>query len=150
MSRLMSLLISGLLALAMAQPAFAEAKKNKGKHKGAEAERAAGKDNDKDLGNIVLKGVITAAELNTIHDFIRRNGVQAFGASQGLPPGIAKNLSRGKPLPPGIAKRFMPQGLLGRLPPRPGYEWEVVDGDILLVETATRVIVDVLKDILKN
>ena len=27
---------------------------------------------------------------------------------QSLPPGIAKNLARGKPLPPGIAKRAVP------------------------------------------
>ena len=29
-----------------------------------------------------------------------------------LPPGIVKNLARGKPLPPGIAKRMVPGGML--------------------------------------
>ncbi len=140
MPRLMTFLIAGLLALTMLQPAFAEAKKNKGKHKGAAVER--------DIGESVAHAVITAAALNIIHDFIRRNGVQVFGPPQGLPPGIAKNLARGKPLPPGIAKRHMPQDLLGRLKPRPGYEWQAVDADIVLVEIATRVIVDILKDIL--
>ena len=141
MPRLISFLIAGLLALAIAQPAFAEAKqKNKGQHKGPQVER--------DAGDILLKGVISAAELNIIHDFIRRNGVQVFGPPQGLPPGIAKNLARGKPLPPGIAKRYLPQGLLGQLPPRVGYEWHVVDSDIVLIEIATRVIVDILKGVL--
>jgi hypothetical protein len=31
---------------------------------------------------------------------------------QALPPGIAKNVARGKPLPPGIAKRAVPADLL--------------------------------------
>lgn len=64
-----------------------------------------------------------------------------------LPPGIAKNLQRGKPLPPGIAKQALPAGLVRVLPPvRDGYERIVVDGKILLVEIATRVIHDVLVD----
>lgn len=33
-------------------------------------------------------------------------------APQALPPGIAKNVARGKPLPPGIAKRALPADLL--------------------------------------
>ena len=63
---------------------------------------------------------------------------------QGLPPGVAKNLARGKPLPPGIAKRYLPPDLLGRLPARPGYEWVAVGSDIALIAIATGVIVDIL------
>lgn len=67
--------------------------------------------------------------------------------SGGLPPGIAKNLERGKPLPPGIAKQYLPVGLVNELPaPHPGYERLIVDGKILLVEIASRVIHDVLTD----
>lgn len=67
--------------------------------------------------------------------------------SGGLPPGIAKNLERGKPLPPGIAKQYLPDGLANALPaPHPGYERLIVDGKILLVEVATRIIHDVLTD----
>jgi len=66
---------------------------------------------------------------------------------QGLPPGVAKNLSRGKPLPPGIAKKQLPSDLSRRLPPvRDGYERIIVDGRVLLVEIATQVIHDVLMD----
>jgi Ni/Co efflux regulator RcnB len=65
-----------------------------------------------------------------------------------LPPGIAKNLARGKPLPPGIAKQVLPGGLQEMLPPPPrGYERIIVDGKVLLVEIATRVIHDVLMDV---
>ena len=67
---------------------------------------------------------------------------------KGLPPGIAKNLARGKPLPPGIAKQQLPDGLVHALPAPPrGYERIIVDGKVLLVEIATQVIHDVLTDI---
>ena len=65
-----------------------------------------------------------------------------------LPPGIQRQLERGKPLPPGIAKRF--DGPIAREVPRyPGYEWERVGADVVLIEAATRVIVDVLVDALR-
>jgi len=67
--------------------------------------------------------------------------------SKGLPPGIAKNLARGKALPPGIARQYLPEGLLHTLPPPPrGYERIIVDGKVLLVEIATQVIHDILSD----
>jgi hypothetical protein len=70
---------------------------------------------------------------------------------KGLPPGIAKNLERGKPLPPGIAKQVLPQGLIAKLPPSPhGYERIIVDGKILLVEVATNVIHDILVDVIMH
>jgi len=67
---------------------------------------------------------------------------------KGLPPGIEKNLARGKPLPPGIAKQYLPDGLNKELPAPPkGYERVIVDGKVLLVEIATQVIHDVLMDV---
>ena len=64
-----------------------------------------------------------------------------------LPPGIAKNLQRGKPLPPGIAKQALPAALVSQLPPAPrGFERIEVAGKILLVEVATQVVHDVLED----
>jgi Ni/Co efflux regulator RcnB len=66
-----------------------------------------------------------------------------------LPPGIAKNLARGKPLPPGIAKQVLPAGLVELLPPPPrGFERIEVAGRILLVEIATQVIHDALEDLI--
>lgn len=66
-----------------------------------------------------------------------------------LPPGIAKNLARGKPLPPGIATRHLPHNLLRGLPYHEGYQWLAAGTNLLLVNTASRVIADVLKDVLK-
>lgn len=68
--------------------------------------------------------------------------------AESLPPGIQRNLERGKPLPPGIAKRFDGQ-LASQLPRYPGYEWERVGADVVLIEAATRIVVDVLVDVLR-
>jgi hypothetical protein len=65
-----------------------------------------------------------------------------------LPPGIRKNLARGKTLPPGIAKKTLPSDLLGRLGARPGYEVAHVGWDVVLVEVATGIVRDVLKDVI--
>ena len=70
------------------------------------------------------------------------------GGRKGLPPGIAKNLARGKALPPGIAMQSLPAPLVAQLPPAPdGYQRVVIDGRVLLVEIATRVIHDMLEDL---
>ena len=66
---------------------------------------------------------------------------------QPLPPGIRKNLARGKPLPPGIAKKHAPAPMVARLPVHPGHEWRVVGTDLVLVAIATAVVVDILIDV---
>ncbi len=78
-------------------------------------------------------------------------GMGMSGGLSALPPGIAKNLGRGKPLSPGIAKQVLPIALVNTLPPVPeGYERIIVAGKILLVEIATQVITDVITDVLLN
>ena len=70
------------------------------------------------------------------------------GANGGLPPGIAKNLARGKPLPPGIAKSYLPSHVIADLPRLPsGLDYVIVAGKLLLVEAATAAIRDVLLDV---
>lgn len=63
---------------------------------------------------------------------------------ESLPPGIAKNLARGKPLPPGIAKKQLPDDLIILLPARPGARW-LVAGDMVLLIDAGDVIVDLIR-----
>lgn len=67
-----------------------------------------------------------------------------WGANPALPPGIQKNLARGKPLPPGIAKKLDGR-LLGQLPRYQGYEWKQVGVDLILVAVATGLIYEVLE-----
>jgi len=62
-----------------------------------------------------------------------------------LPPGIAKNLARGKPLPPGIAKRTVPGSMLNQLPYYPGYEWQTVGNDLVLVALSTAIVTSIIK-----
>jgi Ni/Co efflux regulator RcnB len=91
-------------------------------------------------------------EVSIIASWYREHGHATHQKTRGknsgsLPPGIAKNLARGKPLPPGIAKQYLPDSLVSALPAPPrGFERVVVDGKILLVEVATRVIHDILTD----
>lgn len=93
----------------------------------------------------------TDGEASIIRAYYRNHDTAENGKKRGkksLPPGIAKNLERGKQLPPGIAKQALPAGLIGQLPPPPkGFERIELQGKVLLVEIATQVIHDVLEDI---
>lgn len=66
-----------------------------------------------------------------------------WNAGPALPPGIQKNLARGKPLPPGIAKKLDGR-LVGRLPHYDGYEWQQAGTDLILVALASGIIYEVL------
>jgi hypothetical protein len=66
---------------------------------------------------------------------------------QSLPPGIRKNLARGKPLPPGIEKTRMPDGFIQALPQHQGYEWRRAGADLVLVASGTLVISDILEGV---
>ncbi|WP_368543384.1 anti-virulence regulator CigR family protein [Enterobacter soli] len=66
-----------------------------------------------------------------------------------LPPGIAKNLARGKPLPPGIAKKTVPAKMLGQLPSYPGYEWRVVGDNLVLIALSTAIVTTIINGVFK-
>ncbi len=68
---------------------------------------------------------------------------------EALPPGLRKNLARGKAMPPGIAKRFPPDGLRTSLSVPIRYEVIEVGWDVFLVEVATGIIHDVLMDVIR-
>ena len=106
------------------------------------------------LADVGVSVVFSGDEIKIISAWYRDHGSASIrgdgkGKSKGLPPGIDKNLERGQPLPPGIAKQNLPGGLLQTLPaPHAGYERIIVDGKVLLVEIATRVIHDILTDVI--
>jgi hypothetical protein len=66
-----------------------------------------------------------------------------------LPPGIQRNLARGKPLPPGIAKRFAPANLSQRVRVPQGYQLMEMGRDLVLVNVATNLIHDILRDVVR-
>lgn len=68
-----------------------------------------------------------------------------------LPPGLEMQLERWGRLPPGLEKRALPgdlSSLLGR--PLDGLHRQVVGTDVLLVETATGIILDILRGVAYN
>lgn len=69
---------------------------------------------------------------------------------EALPPGLERQLERNGRLPPGLEKRRLPAELDRRLPRRrAGLERVVVDTDVLLIETATGIIRDILRDVVR-
>ncbi len=66
-----------------------------------------------------------------------------------LPPGLQKRIAKQGALPPGLEGRALPADLepkLSRLPE--DYARVIIDADIAILNTKTRVVVDILADIL--
>ena len=137
------------ICLAAAAPALAQ---GKGTDKGNGKPGKAGGSTVQDVVEGVTAGVLGAV----LSDDERRIIQRYFGEHPStvkvkeLPPGIRKKLARGGAMPPGIAMQVLPDGLHRQLPPRFGQHYEIIGTDVVLVETATRVIVDVLKDVLRG
>jgi hypothetical protein len=130
-------ILSICVVVALAGPALAQGKGGGHGNKG-------GTGADAPTAGEVVADAITAAERSIILSYIGDHRAEPAFQAKPLPPGIQKNLARGKPLPPGIAKRYLPNGLLTQLPPRPGYEWRIIGNDVLLVVAATQLIVGIL------
>ncbi len=65
-----------------------------------------------------------------------------------LPPGLQKQLDKNGRLPPGLAKRDLPGDLNTQLPPeQTGTERVIAGNDVVLVDQATGIILDVLRDV---
>ncbi|MCH7942044.1 MAG: hypothetical protein IIB67_02290 [Proteobacteria bacterium] len=66
-----------------------------------------------------------------------------------LPPGLAKQLEKNGRLPPGLEVRGLPDALAKQLPdPGEGRKRVVVDNDVVLIDTQTGRVLDILKDVL--
>ena len=150
----LALILGALLCAPL--PAVSAPPEGKGKgnpHKEQKQDKAARKDHgpgekrdrDRDRDRNTTEALVSAA---IGFDAARRIALDnRYTGYSTLPPGIRKNLARGKPIPPGIAKRAVPGPMLARLPRYPGYEWQILGSDLVLVATATAVIADVLFDV---
>ena len=134
LTRLQTTLSIGLCAVLAASPVLANPPPGKGKP---------GHQNDG--VQIDLRG--PSVDIGKVRIILGENR-QLIAPTSSLPPGIAKNLARGKPLPPGIAKQIDP-ALARQLPYYPGYEWRQYGTDAVLVEVGTTVVREVLRDILR-
>jgi hypothetical protein len=93
------------------------------------------------IGGVTINAGINAGQAREIAVSYQQTGYSS------LPPGIRKNLARGKPLPPGIAKKLQSSPMLQQLPQHPGYEWRACGTDLVLVSIASQVIAEVLIDV---
>lgn len=103
----------------------------------------------------VIGQVFSAVEKKVIEDFFGERAADAIsgtkkdkGKSGELPPGLAKHIEKHGKLPPGLDKKELPPGLAKRLgSTRSGLERLIVGDDVVLVEQATGVVLDIIKDI---
>lgn len=115
-------------------------KDNSGKDNNGHGNSSGG--GNKGGGDVTLRHA--GITITTARGYAQEYGLSGYSS---LPPGVRKNLARGKPLPPGIAKKMVPGPMLARLPVYPGYEWRVAGSDLILVAVATAIVADVLFDV---
>ena len=65
-----------------------------------------------------------------------------------LPPGLQKQLERNGKLPPGLQKRALPDNVIAKLPPpKKGTERVIVDKDVVLMDTVTNTVLDIIRNV---
>jgi hypothetical protein len=152
---IVTLLACGIaLATAASFPssALAEPGKGKEKHKTSQNMQA---EKDDNVAEVIAARFFSALERKLIAEYFgeqwtiaERKGSLPPGLAKrdSLPPGLQKQLIRNGKLPPGLAKRDLPNDLLKRLgtPPK-GTQRYIVGADIILVDLATNVLLDVIK-----
>lgn len=156
MRRSIAIFVTALACTTILAPAWSAPPENRGKpdHAGNDNGKGNGKGNGnsgknkgngKDADTNVSVTLTTAGiSISTARGYAVQAGATRYGS---LPPGIRKNLARGKPLPPGIAKKMVPGPMLARLPVHPGYEWRVAGNDLILIAIATGIVADVLANV---
>lgn len=148
MRRSIAILVTALACTTLLAPAWSAPPENRGKPDHAGQGNGNGNGNGKNKGNgkdadanVSVTLSTAGISISTARGYAVQAGATGYGS---LPPGIRKNLARGKPLPPGIAKKMVPGPMLTRLPVHPGYEWRVAGNDLVLIAIATGIVADVL------
>ena len=92
----------------------------------------------------IIRG--TGSKRTVISDGLRR---EILLQNNSLPPGIRKNLAKGKKLPPGIAKKVkLPVVVLNNLNISNNYNLIVVGSDLLLVDPVRDLVLDIIQNII--
>lgn len=137
------------------QGGSADVAKDKGRDSGPAVRGGGRQDNDVDVGDIILDTVLTEIERRLIRDYF--GGVSRADLPPGLakrdrlPPGLARQIQRNGTLPPGLSGHRLPDDLLHRLPRRgDGYDRVIVGSDVILIERGTRLILDIMENVLSS
>jgi hypothetical protein len=130
MSKSFRFLLIAVVLVAAATPALAQRPDKPGKAKGPKDQP-------------VVRVVFNESDRGVFREYYRTHRE----AVKPLPPGIAKNLARGKPLPPGIAKTRVPDAVLVQLPWRPRDYTVFLVGDRVVLLDAKGLVADILLSI---
>ena len=87
----------------------------------------------------VLVGGLSA---RTVRDIARVNNMLGL---RPLPPEVRRSLQPGAALPPNVVYHDMPANMRARLPVIDGHEWRIAGIDLLLVDTGTMQVADILR-----
>jgi hypothetical protein len=102
-------------------------------------------------GGTTVAVVFSDQDRKIIRDYYggkRKNLPPGLAKKKRLPPGLEKQVRRNGELPPGLQRDMLPPDLERRLSRLPdGYVRIIVGTDIVLQDSRTRVVVDVIKDI---
>lgn len=148
-------ILIALAALLIASPALAHGVPghqdnvwNAG-YKGQERGRAS---NDTSTLTIDRNGEVrfSTKDLNIIIGWFKDDATKGQRA-RSLPPGLARQLREKGQLPRGLAMKALPPGLSDRLGPVPeGYDRVILGSDVVLINTFTGVIADILRGVIKG
>ncbi|MEQ8442091.1 MAG: hypothetical protein RIM33_08600 [Alphaproteobacteria bacterium] len=139
------------VALGMAAPVSAKQNNARSGHDGAQSHsQVTGSAEGRDAVDIAIESVIDASTRAVFEDYFQANPQPI----DHLPPGIARNVERGKPLPPGIARRQLPGALRSDLRTQTSTIGDVVDAvivgnDVAILDAASGVVVEILRDIVR-
>lgn len=98
--------------------------------------------------NSQVEVVFTNRDRDLIRDYYHRHLPPGLAKRSSLPPGLQKQVQRRGHLPPGLEGKHLPHELEVQLSSLPeGYVRLRVGVDVVLMNTHTRVVVDVVKDI---
>ena len=136
--------IGVVLTLSMATAVGADNDKSKGKSKGK------GHDNGAPAAEVEHgHGDVVVVFNDRDRDEVHRYWVDSYGRGN-CPPGLAKKrYVVGQRLPTTVVIQPLPPVLVTRLGPAPhGYEYAVVDGDVVKLAVGTRLVVDAITALL--
>ena len=102
--------------------------------------------------NVRVKVIFSDHDRKIIHQYYsgnkRKKIPPGLAKKKRLPPGLEKQIKKHGKLPPGLEHRYLPHDLERRLERLPGdYVRIRVGTDIVLMETRTRLVLDVITDV---